>query len=147
LNETIFGYNNATELPIFALSTLSGYFLIYSFNTWKPLLSYKMRFGGINTFTFNSNCDRIAISGQDDSVSIIDLRSMSNFKLEGHKSFVSKTVIHTLSDPAMKAGTENFNRMITASMDGYIGFWEFRSPESPKNPKLSLPFKFKETRL
>jgi len=135
------------EISVLAFTSLDGYLVLFELNRMVPLLSYKGYFGGINTLTFSENCELVALCGQDDYITVLDLNTRTTLRCEGHKSFVSKAIFQPISfggdettrerdditsesarglNRTMDRGEDNgFIRIIGAGMDGNLSFWEF----------------------
>lgn len=96
-SKTLQKKSNPTDTTIFALLSLNGYMVIYEYYKMEPLLSFKGAYGGFNSMTFSDNCEMIALSGQNDCITVLDLNTMKTIVCEGHKSFVSKAIFQTIS--------------------------------------------------
>jgi len=130
------------ETTVLAFVSFDGYLIIYEFNQMEPLLSYKSKYGGFNSLVFNDDCDRIVLSGQDDYITVLDLNTMKTLRCEGHQSFVSRAIFHTISPKLsteeeetkslreilgrnVKTKQREAERVIGGGLDGNISFWEY----------------------
>ena len=146
--KTLCGDSSDKETTIFAFTSLDGYLVIFELSKMRPLLSYKASFGGINSLTFSEDCTLVALSGQDDCITILDLNTLTTLKCEGHKSFVSKAIFQSISSAkeekskksdkspttptpttslssSQQFGKSQYIRMIAGAMDAGLSFWEF----------------------
>ena len=142
-------FKRKEEFLVLALVTYNGYFLMYDYSRMESLFSFKSKFGGFSTFTFNNNYQLVALSGHDDCITVIDLITFGFFKCEGHKSFLSKVIFQTIPSKKTKDYDElshekekilensnfagkiqpkdeyNYNRIIAGSLDSNVSIWEF----------------------
>lgn len=95
-NHTLLKKQSSQDVSVLVMTSLNGYLLIYEYYKMEPLLSFKSHFGGINSFTFSENYELIALSGQNDNITILDLNTKSWISCEGHISFVSKAIFQTI---------------------------------------------------
>ena len=85
----------------------------------NPLFSFKIDYGGINSFSFSENFEFVSLACQDDSIYVINLIKLNYFRIIGHKSFITKTIIYE-TYPGVY-------RIIAGSMDSFISITEFQT--------------------
>lgn len=83
---------------LLAFTAYDGYLRIYDFQQLIPILLIKSDFGGLDSLTFSKDKKLIAISGQDDCITIVNLITFAAFKLEAHKSFVNNCVFLNIDE-------------------------------------------------
>jgi len=130
------------QISVLAFTSLDGYLVLFELSKMKPILSYKARFGGINSLSFSENCELVALSGQDDCITVINLLSLTAICCEGHRSFVSRAIFQTIPT----SGQENhanfksdYIRVVGAGLDGKISFWDLYKNDFQGNKTSSLP--------
>ena len=140
-SRTLFNDKNIKEATVFAFVSLDGFLVIYEYYKMTPKLSYKTSFGGINSLVFSENCELVAMGGQDDCITVLDLKTKQTLRCEGHKSFVTRVIFqtipyrkvidqHLVDKITKKTSQENKEaceiiRIIGGSMDGSLSFFEF----------------------
>ena len=142
-SRTLFNDKNIKEATVFAFVSLDGFLVIYEYYKMTPKLSYKTSFGGINSLVFSENCELVAMGGQDDCITVLDLKTKQTLRCEGHKSFVTRVIFQTIpyrkiidqnlagkvtkqtSQENDEASACKIIRIIGGSMDGSLSFFEF----------------------
>lgn len=105
------------QYGVMAYVGLDGFLRIFDYFWWVPLVSYKSFFGGFNHVAFSEKGDLVALAGQDDNITVLDLLTMRSLVIQGHKSFVSKVMI---SEPE-----PNIMRVLASSLDSFLSMSEF----------------------
>ncbi len=75
-----------------AYTAFDGFLRIYNYSTLTPQLLVKSDFGGFNSMAVSSDQSLLTACGQDDSITIINLKTLNGFKIEAHKSFVTNSI-------------------------------------------------------
>jgi len=125
-----------TEITVLAFTSLDGFLTIFELRRMKPILSYKSRFGGINSLNFSENCEMLALSGQDDCITVLNLLSLTAVYCEGHRSFVSRAIFHPISQHEEE---NDYVRVIGAGLDAKLTFWELHKNDFHQENQLSFP--------
>lgn len=116
---------------IFAFVDYNGYFVVFDYETMKPLFSLKGYFGGYNSLSFSPDCEYVALGGHDDCITLLHINSLSVARLVGHRSFVSRAIFQAI--PTELFGSKGLGetfyknpylRVIGGSMDGTLSFYE-----------------------
>jgi len=77
------------SLIVLAFTAFDGWFRLYDFERKEPLLCLKSDFGSFNSLVFSDDRNLVALGGQDDAITLLNLQTKSALKLEAHRSFVT----------------------------------------------------------
>ena len=94
----------------------------------------KSDFGSFNCFEFSEDYKLIALGGQDDAITIINIELNTAFKLNCHRSFITSCVWfpRTMLSVGVR---DRIYQLVVGSMDSTISFWEI---DILKTSKLKL---------
>lgn len=96
-----------------------GYMKMFELPSFIPYRLYKSEYGGFNSFTYEPSTKLLAISGEDDAITIINLENEQRLRILGHQSFVTSSFFYK--------GSQNKLYLLAGSLDGHVSLTKIHS--------------------
>ena len=110
---------------ILALTSHDGFFKCYDLEKGHLLICLKSDFGAYNCFEFSPDNSLVALGGQDDSITLLDLQSGHNMRIEGyHKTFITSVLWMPEYMMPESHKQRRTHSLVVGSMDSCLSFWE-----------------------
>ena len=135
-----------TEDIVAFLTSSDGYLRVFSIKRKKLIFSFFYSFGGLTTFDLSPDRSHILLSIENESVILINMLTKYAISFEMHDNFVSFATFFQKINTDLKEKNpfkddwKDTYRIITASLDGYIGIldinWKHYTDKKSENPEL-----------